>query len=167
MFLEQGYSWGWMLDKYLQTGDTAVLHILNNYSYSIYEKMFEELRAYNESLDSNDKIKVIGIDVERFFGLAVRTLSYLLPDKDPPDEISLEVESLKGLAAYNDLYMEKYVDETDQSSSRYSQFSSENVLEEFFKNYHENKKFYIMVLFCIILLILSHPHQYMISINRS
>ncbi len=135
--LEQGFAWGYMFNEYVQTGDTTILNILLTYTWPPYEKLFTSFRDYNVSLPDDDKIKVIGIDVERFFGLAVRSLTFLMPDTVAPDEISLQVESLIGLAAYNDEYVEENGDETSYYFRGYSDYSSRNTVNGFLEHFRK------------------------------
>ncbi|MFC1734023.1 hypothetical protein ACFL6I_27280 [candidate division KSB1 bacterium] len=143
MLLEQGFSWGWLMNEYIQTGDSLLLSILNKYSWSPYARLFKELYEYNRNLDSSNKIKIVGIDVERFFGLSVRTLSYLFPEEKAPDDISLHVESIKGLAAYNDNYIEENLDGNNHTFSNYSDYSAENIIDEFIVNFYQYRETYM------------------------
>jgi len=143
MLLEQGFSWGWMLNEYVQTGDSTVLAILKKYSWTAYERLFNELFEYNLKQDSSNKIMICGIDVERFFGLSVRTISYLFPDSKVPDDISLQVESIKGLATYNDNYVDENVDENNYTFSKYSDYSAENIVDEFLMSFNQYQDAYM------------------------
>ncbi|CAN5312536.1 hypothetical protein BH10BAC1_BH10BAC1_18070 [soil metagenome] len=62
VFLERGYSEGWLVNKYLETGDMTVLDYVND----DFEKSFYlELKKFNDSLMMPEKIRVYGIDYEK------------------------------------------------------------------------------------------------------
>lgn len=103
LLLEFGHSRGWLVNKYIATGDTNLLNILDQYSFASYTRFYKGLREYQEEIGNTDSIHVAGIDVERFHGLSLRILDELLPkEKDIPDKIRVTVESIHGLSAYND-----------------------------------------------------------------
>lgn len=103
ILLEFGYSRGWLVSKYIATGDTNLLQILDRYSFASYTRFYKGLRKYQEELGDADSIRVAGIDVERFNGLSVRILDKLLPkNKKIPDSLRITIESIKGLSGYND-----------------------------------------------------------------
>lgn len=99
--VELPYSVAHYLNSYLETGDTNVLnHVFtplkgsfgwnkDNYNHWI------ELYEYNRQLNENDRIRVIGVDVEHQAYTAYRFMTDLLPVTEPPLEIKGTMDQLK------------------------------------------------------------------------
>ena len=104
LLLEFGFSRGYLVNHYVQTGDSSAFQALNDYSYKEYAKLYQGIRKYNESLDSADRIHIHGIDLERSFLTSIKLLNLKMPDTDVeiPDSIALDIESLRSLMGYND-----------------------------------------------------------------
>lgn len=99
--LEFGTSVGWLVDQYVQSGDSMYLAALKDYSYRNFAPLFKGLREFNATLDSANKIRVVGIDLEWSFSTSSKVLSLLLKDSLQPDsEIALAIEAIKGMAEY-------------------------------------------------------------------
>jgi len=95
LLIEQGYSLGQMLNRYITTGDTGVLEKLETVSSTSYFRFYKNLRSLYLSLPDSQKFKVHSIDVERFYHQAITYLSFLIPkDKAVPEELLLDVQSL-------------------------------------------------------------------------
>lgn len=132
IMIEYGYASGWLINEYIQTGDTNLFNILKTYAYDQYAEAYKELMEYNQTLDSSDKIYLTGIDLERGVHSASKVLSMQFPEgKEPHDSIALHVESLKSLVIYNEI---KVFD----PKSNYSYFNSysvrstiDNIIENF------------------------------------
>lgn len=150
LFMEFGFSRGYYVNKYIQTGDTAMLNVLRGYSFLEFADMYKGLMEYNKTLPEGEKIKVVGIDVERHFPLAVKTMSVSLPDEAPPAEIMLQVESLKGLARFFDSQAEKKLEAEDKEGDEidYSDYykvtgyNAENTMEDIIDNFKEYDSIY-------------------------
>lgn len=102
LFLEFGYSRGWLVNQYIQTGDSILFKTLKNYSYPEYAALYKGIYEYNKTLDSNKKITVTGIDLERSSTSAIKVLSMLLPKSDPPKNIAVHVDAIRALGVYSD-----------------------------------------------------------------
>ncbi len=107
--LEFGSSVGWLVDKYVQTGDTTYLTDLKDYSYNDFSDLFKGLREFNKGLDSANKIHVVGIDLEWSVATACKVIRRLMNDSiKPSDSIALSMETIKGLSKYSSItYMGK------------------------------------------------------------
>lgn len=101
-FMEFGHARAWLVNQYVQTGDTALYNVLNEYSYEEYAQLYKELREMNEKLPDSAKIHIYGIDIERNFSTPVKVLSLLLPKEEAPHEIRMSVESIKAMAVMID-----------------------------------------------------------------
>jgi len=143
LLLEFGYSRGWVLDQYIQTGDSNYLNILKNYSYEIYADFYRQLYEFNTGLPENDKIHIIGIDVERFLGLPSKTLSLILPDTIPPKSIELSIESIKSIASYNDEYFKSKNDLGENRIYFEKNYSTQRTLELVLMDIKNNKADFI------------------------
>ncbi len=137
VLLESGKSTAWLANEYLQTGDSALLQVIEQYVFEEYAERYRRLRDFNTELDSGEKITVIGIDLERGGYGALKVLSLLLPDSiDAPDSIDLHIESIYGMAKYQD--REIFIDEEQQSYGyTYSASNTIRLIIENFEN-HEN-----------------------------
>lgn len=104
VMFEYGYSYGWLVNQYLQTGDTNIYNSVKNFAYPEYSEAIKELQKFNASLDSADKLYLVGIDVDRGIYPIVKLLDYLLPDSfdDAHDSIIMHLESMRSIASYND-----------------------------------------------------------------
>lgn len=104
LLLEFGQSIGYLVNHYIQTGDTATKKILNHYFFPEYVLLFEGVKQYNEKLDSADRLMIHGIDLERAPEITIKVLTEFLPDTltNLPDSIAMSVEAMIGLASYYD-----------------------------------------------------------------
>lgn len=98
---ELSYAQGLKLNEFLNTGDTAILDELFSYYKGTFAytkdsyNRWVELYEYNKNFNDDDKIKVIGVDVEHQILYAAKVLKELLPANDPPKEINDSINSLK------------------------------------------------------------------------
>jgi hypothetical protein len=148
LLFEFGPSIGWMVNHYIQTGDSSYYHSFRNYAFVDFQKFYEQLREFNKTLDSANKISVVGIDMERSTASAAKYLNLLLPgDKEVPAALQLNIESLRGLGAYLDKYFDEYQKDSlfdrDDSFERNSQyFSTNNTLDIFLEDFKKNDSLY-------------------------
>ncbi|WP_435791508.1 hypothetical protein [Clostridium sp.] len=140
--LELSYSDGEMLNKYLATGDESILEEMykplkgtfawNKQSYAIWGKVYE----FNKSLPEDEKIKIIGIDIEHQYVNAIRYMNSLIPSRKAPEEIkdliSLVSEMYNNINTKQnaDIYVElsNKLDESIKSNpTLYKEFFGENL----------------------------------------
>ena len=101
LLLELGWSRGYIITQYIQTGDTTLLPAIKAFSWDAYAELVEGLKEYNDSLPSQEKIKVTGIDVERFNSMALKALTTIFPDVSKAhDSIAVHVESVFSAISY-------------------------------------------------------------------
>lgn len=145
LFLEFGYSRGWLVNKYVQTGDTALYNILFDYSYEEYALLYKGIWEFNKTLDSSERVTVDGIDIERSYTTPIKVLSMMLPETNAPTEIALSVESIHALARLND---DKNNREDEGEDGSYKYKSSTNYisdrasLKKILENIKENRDLY-------------------------
>ncbi|MBI1223422.1 MAG: hypothetical protein GC180_12530 [Bacteroidetes bacterium] len=96
--MEAGWVTAWMLNRYIVDGDSAAEQILSTYYSKNFFNMFRGFHQNNDTLEDDHKIRAVGLDIERDAPLALRTLLYLLPEKQAPDSLEMFVESLKILS---------------------------------------------------------------------
>jgi len=100
MIMELGYARGYVLQQYLNTGDSVWRSILKATTGKKYMKMYQAMRDWNRSLPDSTRITVSGIDVERFTDIPVLLIEQFLPDSGIPSDLLIPVEAIKGLARY-------------------------------------------------------------------
>ncbi|MEZ4777515.1 MAG: hypothetical protein R3D00_30340 [Bacteroidia bacterium] len=113
LIVEGGYSYGFMLNRYLETGNENLL-IRAIYDIPVCPKdligFYRELYAFNRFLPSRDKIRVVGIDLEQSPQLVIDCLVHLLPEKPLTAGVREKINQLKTLSEtdYNEKEMKKY-----------------------------------------------------------
>lgn len=106
VMIEYGHASGWLINQYLQTGDTILYKIIRKYVFKDYAESYRDLMEFNRDLPADQKIRLVGIDLERGVYSAVKVLSMQIPKgKVAHDSIDLHIESLLGLAEYQDREM--------------------------------------------------------------
>ncbi|WP_315119347.1 hypothetical protein [uncultured Clostridium sp.] len=98
---ELPYSHAYYLNKYLNTGDESILKELfiewkDTASYTIehYNKWIE-VYELNKTLPDDEKIQVVGIDIEHQQNIAIRYMYSLIPKNEPPEEIKPVIKKLQ------------------------------------------------------------------------
>jgi hypothetical protein len=112
MIMELGYARGYVLQQYLNSGDSVWRGILKATTGKKYMKMYQTMRDWNRGLPDSAKITVSGIDVERFTDIPVLLIEQFLPDSGIPSDLLIPVEAIKGLARYT--YAINAEDEEDE-----------------------------------------------------
>lgn len=138
LILELGYTWGTVLDKYVQTGDSMIFEVIKKSSYVTHYEYFKDLYNFNKSLPDSEKIIITGIDITRDYTVCIHYLSYLLSDKGiPSDDIIVSIESIKALSDYlNNL---SNGESSEYNSSLYSYYNS---IDSIISNFYNNKSSY-------------------------
>lgn len=121
LFMEFGYSRGYLVNKYVQTGDSTVFKVLDDYSFPELALFYKGLYDYNKTLDSSQKIQVHGIDIERHMATPIKVLDMIIGKRSsPPREISMNIEAIHALAGQTDRRHENNNnDEGDDVVDRY------------------------------------------------
>lgn len=141
LLLEFGYSSGWLMNQYVQTGDSTLYNIFDIYAYKAWTNFVKDLAEFNLSLDSNERIEIIGIDVERFKSIPLKVLALQIPENKPiPEEISMTVESLISLVRYMDADAEE--DEEDFFFN-YDTYDVSNHVDMFVEEYDSLRTYFI------------------------
>ena len=101
LLLESAYSDAYFLNKYLKTGDEAVLKELFRplkgtfaYTQNSFE-FWKGLYAYNQTLPAADQIVVVGVDIVHQNITAYRYLAEVLPKTPAPTEIAGQIEAFR------------------------------------------------------------------------
>ncbi len=144
ILIEAGRARGWLVNKYIQTGDKELKKALENYSYNYYQELYDGLREYNRKLPKEEKIEVVGIDVERSLSTSLKVLTLLMPETQAPQSIGVDIESMRGLVeAYDQQSVEEAKEKAEENN--YHSFWSinpENSIEEIIKNFEKYTKDY-------------------------
>jgi hypothetical protein len=139
IMIEYGFASGWLINEYIQTGDSSLLDILKDYSFKQYSDAYQALYEFNKELDSADKIYLVGIDLERGVYSASKVLSLQLPSGvEPPDSIALDIESLKSLVSYND----NELFDADNTFDMMKSYSVRNTLDRVLSNFNKHPTLY-------------------------
>jgi hypothetical protein len=114
IMFEYGYSYGFLVNEYLRTGDTTLFNSFNQFAYTEYSQAIKELKVFNDGLPEGEKLYFTAIDIERGVYPIPKILAYLLPKTgEPSDSISLHVQSIQSLTSYNDFKL----DEEDENET--------------------------------------------------
>ena len=144
ILMEHGQSNAWLVNTYIQTGDEEIYKVIKKYAFEEYAWVYKELMKFNSSLKDDEKLQVIGLDLERGSYGAVKVLSMLIPtNRQPHDSIDLHIESIKGMAAYQD--QEIFKGETgDEETNKYFgyTYSATNTLKLVVDNFSRNERHY-------------------------
>lgn len=103
IIFEYGASYGFLVNEYLQTKDSALFSSIVRFVYPAYSEAIKELAEYNSELPDSAKLYFAGIDIDRGVYPILKSLDYLLPEDIGmlPDSVLLHVQSIKSLAEYN------------------------------------------------------------------
>jgi hypothetical protein len=104
IMFEYGYSYGHLVNEYLQTGDSLLYESISRFAYDEYSEVLKELKSFNDSLPQEEKIYFTAIDIERGLYPIIKLLDHLLPDKSVAvhDSLLLDIQSIRSLSFYND-----------------------------------------------------------------
>lgn len=152
IMFEYGYSYGFLVNEYLKTGDTTLFNSFNQFAYDEYSQAIKELKDFNDSLPEDEKLYFSAIDIERGVYPIPKILSYLLPKTGTPsDSISLHVQSIRSLASYNDFKLDQ--EDNDKTEFNFSpgfQFKTNatlNLVHDNFLKFQDDYKIYLGVNF--------------------
>ncbi|MBI9015540.1 MAG: hypothetical protein JEZ08_25200 [Clostridiales bacterium] len=101
LLCEIPYSDSHYINKYLETEDETILNDLysgvnlTDYSSKEQYNVWIQINELNKTLSDNDKIKVIGVDIESNIINAYRFLVDILPAKDAPEKIKPQIMLVK------------------------------------------------------------------------
>jgi len=142
LLLELGYTWGEVLNQYIQTGDSALLEVMSKASYVSYQKFFKDLYVYNSSLPDSQKITVTAIDITRDYSVSIHYLNHLIPKKiKAPDELLVSLEVIRSLSAYV-AKIDKRERDGNVGYSAGTRYSFYNTLDSLLANYNEYTPLY-------------------------
>lgn len=93
ILLELGYSEGYLLNKYLESGNDSLIRNNSFYKSDDYKKVFKMLYEYNLNLPTARKTHFIGVDFERQRS-AIQAVKLLLDDLSFSNLFKEEIEGL-------------------------------------------------------------------------
>ena len=104
---EMGYSSAYFFNKYLESGDEEILKkvFLNLKGTQGFNKddynFFKDLYEFNKTLREEDKIKIVGIDIEHNMGSSYDYIKDTIKDETLKTEaLEKTLESLKNIQSY-------------------------------------------------------------------
>jgi hypothetical protein len=104
VLLESGPSLAGTLNRYLETGDTALLDEMYSYCRGTYEwtqesyAFWQRVYAFNLALPPEKRLTCVGIDIEHQAGYALAYLRTLLSDDVPPERISPQIDLIRAFS---------------------------------------------------------------------
>jgi hypothetical protein len=98
--LELGPARANVVNRFINNSDSMAEKNLKATTSTIYMELFENLKKWNLSLPDSMKIRVYGIDVERFNDLPLMRLSELLPEQNIPSRIRTGVDAIHSASAW-------------------------------------------------------------------
>lgn len=140
---EMPYSVSYYINQYLEAGDEVILEHL-------YEQLYDtstqeaynhwlDVYEYNSTLANDNRIKVIGIDLEQEEVIAYRFLVDILPDKDVPEEIKDSIDLIQSTnelleASFQNKYKARdnagiLIDDLNNSYSIYESYFGEDMFQ--------------------------------------
>lgn len=73
---EQGPSYAYLFNKYLETGDNYLLDLMEGYEGS--KKLYKQIRFYRNNLPSDKKFYSVGVDIEQYSYMTMYALRDIL-----------------------------------------------------------------------------------------
>lgn len=98
--IELGGARACFLNRYINDEDTMAEKFLKATTSPRYMDLFKRLRKFNLSLSDSLRIRVHGIDVERFNDLPLMRLAELLPDSQVPSRLYAAVDAVEMASAH-------------------------------------------------------------------
>jgi hypothetical protein len=141
IMFEYGYSYGYLVNEYLNTSDTSLFNSIDEFAYEPYSEAIQELKAYNDSLPEDQKLYFCALDIDRGVYPMVKMLAYLIPKaKRPHDSIYVHTQSILSLTSYNDFKLDRN-NRFDDGNGRGFNFKSSATLDLVHQNFlaHEEK----------------------------
>ncbi len=148
---EMGYSSSYFINKYLETGEEKYLYVVANsiigsYDYSQDDVNFwKDLYKYNQGLPKEKRIKVVGLDIEHQFWLAVMQLNDIVEDVN----LGGEMETVLGKLEYYSAAMCPSIADSRDILQNVKNIQTRSVLEvvaDLREDYNSNPEKYRKVL---------------------
>lgn len=128
---EISYSGAYFINKYLETGDIEILKDVFNawqgtYAYTKDKfKLYEELYEYNQSLPEEDRIILVGVDIEHQPKLSFDYIKDILPEEESPEKIETVINDLKHK---NSVYYEDILDSLNNNREIYMDYLGDDYI---------------------------------------
>jgi len=138
LLLELAPSRAAVLNRYLETGDAALLDEMYSYAKGTYEwtqesyAFWQEVYAFNRTLAPERRLTCVGVDIEHQAAHALAHLRTLLPDGAPPAQISSTIARIRAFTrddttGFDVAAMLSASIETDEE--RYERYLGENLFD--------------------------------------
>ena len=108
LIVEGGYSYGFLVNEYLKTGDQRLLKkVINDIPVCPDDQLglFQKIYRYNQQFPEEEHIQVTGIDIEHSPEIVLQCLNKILPEHDPPAVINRQINKLQ------ELHRSRFLDE--------------------------------------------------------
>ncbi len=87
--------------------------------------MYEELYEYNQSLPEEDRIILVGVDIEHQPKISFDYIKDILPEEEPPEEIEMIINDLKHK---NSVYYEDILDSLNNDREIYMDYLGDDYI---------------------------------------
>lgn len=151
MIDESGYCDTIMLNRFLQTGDTSILEkkiesFKHTFSYTkeIYD-FYIKLYEFNQTLPENEKIIMIGIDVQHNWKNGLNIIKLLIDkNKEMPDVVKSVFDTIN-TEELNHNEMKSVLDIVNKNESQFKQYFGDNYLDFYFglRSIWQSMEFYV------------------------
>lgn len=132
---ELSYAQSIMLNKYLEIGDPTILdemfaHFKGTFAYTddSYRRWIG-LYSFNQTLPEEDRIQVVGVDVEHQVAYAAQVLQMLLEDAEAPDDIKDKLGKIAKGEGETEKDIRKLYEDVVANSSRYEAYLGESYFD--------------------------------------
>jgi hypothetical protein len=144
ILLEFGPGTGWLINKYIETGDSVYFAELKKFFSTENLSLYVDLRKLNQENPSN-KISCHGIDLERFPQISISSLYLLLPPEKPKeDSLNISIETLRAIYSVADEYSPKeFFGDEDYRMSEIEIYSSFSLWIENYSKLKDSYKSYL------------------------
>lgn len=92
------------LERYVVDDDKYAEKLIKGISSVEYFKFFKKLRDWNQTLPENDRIHILGADVERFDDLAIERVAQVFREHSKKEAIPIQILSAVKLVLYESSY---------------------------------------------------------------
>ncbi|MEL6847265.1 MAG: hypothetical protein AAFP92_02050, partial [Bacteroidota bacterium] len=124
LILEGGYSYGFLINRYLETGDKRLLRkVVNDLPVcpDNQMEMFRKVFQFNKGKAPADKIRVSGIDLEHSPELVLQCILAIRPEATPPARLAGMMDRLMELHEspyFDEREVRRYFRKLDKDISR-------------------------------------------------
>ena len=159
--LEDAYCSAELMNEYLRTGDETIIDLIISGLQSSapsaasneYVTFYHNLYHFNVGLPENEKIMILGVDIQHQKKAGDVYIKRLLPEADAPLEIKDSIDRLKGRDGYSGALLYDIMNDMKQNERYYAEYLGdrffyfrlgiESILQSY-ECYRDDKKFNLL-----------------------